>query len=156
MAEVRAKPVIDGKFWIVEDGSNKIGTLKKDETNRFIFVGTNGRREYNDIDTVKKTFGPNFFVTTPKQSTVTINEVHGYPTNCYPYNPVFDVKKKLPLFTKNESSKSVFCAGYYAIKFEKDWIKSFCPKLITIQRYEYLGPFKTDIEARQVISNAKR
>ena len=69
---------------------------------------------------------------------------------------MYDIKKKLPLFTKSDASKSVYCAGYYAIHFEKGWVKSFCPKLITIQRYEYKGPFKTDLELRQVLSNVNR
>jgi hypothetical protein len=69
---------------------------------------------------------------------------------------MFDVRKNLPLFTKSEKSKSVYCAGYYIIKFEKGWVKSFCPKLITIERYPYEGPFKTDIEMKQRLSNAKR
>ena len=70
---------------------------------------------------------------------------------------MWDLKKKLPLFTKSEKSKSVYCAGYYIIKFNKGWVKSFCPKLITIERYDYKGPFKTEIEMRQQLSieNAK-
>jgi hypothetical protein len=156
MAEIRAKAVIEGKFWIIEDGTNKVGTLKKDNTNRFVLSNVNGKTEYYDFDSVKHKFGPNFFVSPAKPTSVTINEVQGFPTSCYPFNSMFDIKNKLPLFTKKEASKSMFCAGYYTIKFEKGWVKSFCPKLITIQRYEYLGPFKTEIEARQVLSNAKR
>jgi hypothetical protein len=70
---------------------------------------------------------------------------------------MYDVKRKLPLFTKSSKSKSLYCAGYYTIKFEKGWVKSFCPKLITIERYEYRGPFKTELEMRTELSrvNAK-
>ena len=70
---------------------------------------------------------------------------------------MFDIKRRLPLFTKSEKSKSIYCAGYYIIKFNKGWVKSFCPKLITIERYKSKGPFKTDIEMRQQLSitNAK-
>jgi hypothetical protein len=68
---------------------------------------------------------------------------------------LFNIQKKLPLFTKSKSSKSLYCAGYYTIKFEKGWVKSFCPKLITIERYEYRGPFKTELEMRQALNNVK-
>ena len=84
-----------------------------------------------------------------------VREVYGFPTSCYPYNPMFNVQKKLPLFTKSGASKSLYCAGYYTIKFDKGWVKSFCPKLITIERYEYRGPFKTELEMKQALSNAK-
>jgi len=81
-------------------------------------------------------------------------EIYGFSTSCIPFNPMFDVKRKLPLFTKSKKSKSLYCAGYYIIRFEKGWVKSFCPKVITIERYEYKGPFKTEIEMRQELSNA--
>jgi hypothetical protein len=67
---------------------------------------------------------------------------------------MFDVKQRLALFTKSEKSKSLYCAGYFIIKFDKGWVKSFCPKLITVERYETKGPFKTDIEMRQELSKA--
>jgi len=40
-------------------------------------------------------------------------------------------------------SKSYFCAGYYLVKFANNWAKAYCPKLITLQRYEFQGPFRT-------------
>ena len=84
------------------------------------------------------------------------NEVHGYPTSVSPFNSMYDIKKKLPLFTKSEDSKSLYCAGYYVIKFDKGWVKSFCPKLITLQRYEYHGPFKTDLEMKYRLTHVSK
>jgi hypothetical protein len=80
--------------------------------------------------------------------------VHGYDTSCVPHNPLFDVKNKLPLFTKSPKSKSLYCAGYYIIRFEKGWVKSFCPKAITLERYKFKGPFKTNLEMRTELSKA--
>jgi hypothetical protein len=88
---------------------------------------------------------------TDDQNTKTI---HGFPTSVSPYNTMYDVKRKLPLFTKSDKSKSAYCAGYYIIEFEKGWVKSFCPKLITIERYNSKGPFKTELEMRQELSRA--
>ena len=83
-----------------------------------------------------------------------IKEIHGYPTSCQPFNDMYDIKQKLPLFTKSAKSKSLYCAGYYIIRFDKGWVKSFCPKLITIERYESKGPFKSEIEMKQELSKA--
>lgn len=155
--EIKAKAVIDGKFWIVENGVERIGTLQKDETNKFIFVNKSTKSVFKDVKSLEKQFGKNFFITAKaNKNDETVKEVYGYPTNCEPHNPMYDVKRKLPLFTKSDASKSVYCAGYYAIKFDKGWVRSFCPKLITIQRYENKGPFKTDLELRQVLSNVNR
>jgi hypothetical protein len=81
-------------------------------------------------------------------------DVHGYLCSQHPYNPMFDVKNQLPVYTKTPKSKSQFCAGYYVICFEKGWRKAYCPKMITLQRYEYKGPIKTKLEMQQVLNNA--
>jgi hypothetical protein len=47
------------------------------------------------------------------------------------------------VFTKGTKSKSFFCAGYYIVKFNNGWVKSYCPKLITLNRYPYAGPYPT-------------
>jgi hypothetical protein len=154
---IKAKPIVDGKFWIVEEDGEKIGTLHKKENNKFMLSAKGGEKYFNRKDDLTKVFGKDFFETKVKTqvSHTEVREVYGFPTSCYPYNPLFNVQKKLPLFTKSGASKSLYCAGYYTIKFDKGWVKSFCPKLITIERYEFRGPFKTELEMKQALANAK-
>lgn len=154
--DMKAKPIIDGKFWIVESGDSRVGTLQRDESNKFILVSNKQKAVYKDIKTLEKQFGKSFFVTAKSEQPKQSNEIYGFPTNSLPHNPMYDIKRKLPLFTKSDASKSIYCAGYYAIRFDKGWVRSFCPKLITIQRYEHKGPFKTELELRQVLSNVER
>ena len=153
----KAKPIVDGKFWIIEEDGEKIGTLHKKEDNKFMLSAKGAEKYFTKKDELTKLFGKEFFETKVKTtiSHQEIRDVHGYPTSCHPFNPMFNVQKRLPLFTKSASSKSLYCAGHYTIKFEKGWVKSFCPKLITIERYEHKGPFKTQIELKQVMSNVK-
>ena len=143
MTDIHAKPIVDGKFWIVEQGGTKIATLHKKENNKFVLSSTNGEVMFNKKQDLTKQFGEQFFlnsvkvkVTQPEE-----HECHGFPTMCAPFNSMYDVRRKLPLFTKSSQSKSLYCAGYYIIKFNKGWVKSFCPKAITIERYPYQGPF---------------
>jgi hypothetical protein len=156
--DIHAKPIIADKFWIVEENGEKIATLRKNEDNRFVMSNETGVKIYQTKVDLTKEFGKNFFtVKILKESNDALpNEVHGYTTSTSPHNPLYDVKRKLPLFTKSEDSKSLYCAGYYTIKFEKGWVKSFCPKLITLQRYPYKGPFKTELEMKQVLSNVSK
>jgi hypothetical protein len=153
MTEIHAKPIIDNKFWIVEENGNKIATLRKDES-RFVLSNENGIQIFPNKESITKHFGKDFFIVKIKKEAKTASalEVHGYPTSSKPHNSMYDVKKKLPLFTKSSDSKSLYCAGYYIIRFDKGWVKSHCPKLITLQRYEYKGPFKSEIEMRQALS----
>jgi hypothetical protein len=157
MTEIHAKPIVDGKFWIVEQDGNKIATLHKKENNKFVLSSTNGEVMFNKKQDLTKQFGEGFFLTSTKVKVTQAetHEVHGFPAMCVPYNSMYDVRRKLPLFTKSNQSKSLYCAGYYTIRFDKGWVKSFCPKLITIERYESKGPFKTEFEMKQVLANAK-
>lgn len=158
MTDIHAKPIVDGKFWIVEQGGEKIATLHKKENNKFVLSSTNGEVMFNKKEDLTKEFGKGFFLTSEKVKVTKAEEVkecHGFPTSCKPFNAMFDVQRRLPLFTKSNQSRSLYCAGYYIIKFDKGWVKSFCPKAITIERYPYKGPFKTEIEMKQVLANAK-
>lgn len=157
MTFIQAKPIIDDKFWIVEEEGVKIGTLRKNE-DKFVFSNETGIRIFDNKKSITEQFGKDFFVAKIIKEATNANpqEVHGFATSTSPHNAMYDIQKKLPLFTKSGDSKSLYCAGYYIIRFEKGWVKSFCPKLITLQRYEYKGPFKTDLEMKTMLSNANR
>lgn len=156
--DIHAKPIVEGKFWIVEKNGEKIGTLHKKENNRFVLNSSTGNSFFGKKEELVKAFGREFFQ--PKISAAValegLKEVHGYPASCRPFNAIYDVRKKLPLFTKSEQSKSLYCAGYYVIRFDKGWVKSFCPKLITVERYETKGPFTSELEMKMMLSNAKQ
>jgi len=158
MTDLHAKPIIDNKFWIVEKDGTKFATLRKNEDNKFIMSNEKGVRIYDTRKSLTDQFGKDFFIVKIVKEADNANplEVHGYPTSTEPHNAMYDIQKKLPLFTKSGDSKSLYCAGYYVIKFDKGWVKSFCPKKITLERYEYQGPFKTELEMRQRLSNVSR
>lgn len=157
MSEIYAKPIVDGKFWIIEQDGEKVATLHKKENNKFMLSNHDGEVWFNKKEELTSQFGPNFFLRSSKVkfSNIEPNECHGFPTSCKPYNAMYDVRRRLPLFTKSDQSKSLYCAGYYIIKFDKGWVKSFCPKAITIERYPSKGPYKTELEIKLVLSNAK-
>jgi hypothetical protein len=152
---INAKEIVKDKFWIVEDNGVRVGTLSISE-DQFMLSGTKGTRFFKTTRQLQKSFETNINWTKLDIVESSIKEVHGYPTSCEPFNNMYDVKRKLPLFTKSKKSKSLYCAGYYIIRFDKGWVKSFCPKLITVERYEFRGPFKTEILMRQELSCVNR
>lgn len=158
MTSFKAKPIIENKFWIIEEDGTKIATLRKNDDNRFVMSNETGVKIYDTKTELTKTFGKDFFIAkiVREANDSQPNEVHGYSTSVEPHNSMFDIKKKLPLFTKSADSKSLYCAGFYVIKFDKGWVKSFCPKLITLQRYPYKGPFKSELEMKQVLANVSK
>ena len=153
---LRAKPVLKDKFWIVENNGEKVGTMSYNDE-RYMFASAVETCFFDNTRQMKRKFGVNIEwgeATTNIESTEKSYEVHGFNTSVQPFNEMYDVKRRLPLFTKSEKSKSLYCAGYYIIHFDKGWVKSFCPKLITIERYESQGPFKTELEMKTALSKA--
>ena len=68
----------------------------------------------------------------------------------------FQIKKRLPIYTKTEKSKSQYCAGYYLLLLNNIWTKTFCPKSISVNRYQYLGPFKTETEMKAALASVNK
>lgn len=152
---MKLKVLLKDKFWIVEQEGEKVGTLAFDDE-KFVYSDPKGIQFFANKAQIKNNLGIDFRSTISlSDSSDTSLDVHGYPCSVRPYNTMFNVKSNLPLFTKSDKSKSLYCAGYYIIKFEKGWVKSFCPKLVTIERYQSQGPFKTDSEMKEALWNAK-
>ena len=155
---LKAKSVLKDKFWIVEEDDQRVGTLSWND-DRYMFSSLAETCFFDNTRQMKKKFGTEMIFVTNETNTTTVDKdkiVHGYPTSVTPFNSMYDVKRKLPLFTKSDKSKSMYCAGYYVICFEKGWVKSFCPKLITVERYDFKGPFKTELEMRQELSRVNK
>ena len=148
-----AKPVIQNKFWIIEMGGEKVATLQAGPDG-LVLCNKASRETFATIknltDKYKIVFDRGELAKAKDKAKVTLKlkdiTVHNFPCNLTPFNIVYDVKRKLPLFTKSEKSKSFYCAGFYVIKFENGWVRSFCPKSITLERYPFKGPFMTKVE----------
>ena len=148
--EFVAKPVLEDKFWILEDNGQKVGTIRSNENGVTLTVGKENH-SFKRLEELKQKMKVSFtgkeLVNKEKEE----YEVHGYACKTQPYNAIFDLKRKLPLYTKTEDSQSFFTAGYYCIEFENGWVPAFCPKLITLGRNNYLGPFKTKLEMTETL-----
>jgi hypothetical protein len=151
----KAKSIVDNKFWILESESGeRVGTIKVDRDRTSVII--DGRESnFNNISQAADTLDLTFVkkVTPAKKSSS--NEVYDFPTSTQPYNGLWNVQMRLPIYTKTNKSNSYHCAGYYIIRFGSGWVKSFCPKLITLQRYTFEGPFKskTEMQERLRIAN---
>jgi endo-alpha-1,4-polygalactosaminidase (GH114 family) len=119
---LRAKPVLKDKFWIVENNGEKVGTMSYNEEQRYMFSSAVETCFFDNTRQMKKRFGVDIewgdAVSTIENATKSY-EVHGYPTSVQPFNALYDVKQKLPLFTKSAKSKSLYCAGYYISSKER-------------------------------------
>lgn len=152
-----AKILIPEKEWLIQDHGSKVGTVAKIKKN-YVFLQKGHQLFIGGLDEVESQLGV-ALSTGPIRNIKTTDKnytIYEYPCRSKPFNPVYSVKKKLPLFAKSSKSKSQYCAGYYIISRRKGWATSFCPKLITIERYAYHGPFKTETEMKDMLSKVDR
>ena len=111
---IKAKSLVTDKFWIIEENGQKLGTLQKKDDNGWIFLGKKDQRqEYPTQESLYARFGSGIFsndITVPEikiQNSENEWHVHGYPCSQQPYNPMFDVQKQLPIYTKTPQSRKI-------------------------------------------------
>ena len=151
----QAKILIPDKEWLVKKNTTKLGSILKNKKGYF-FIRKGEKLKFNSLQEIESQLGIIDFEerlkTLKKESNNLSFSIYYFPCSNKPYNPVYSIKKKLPLYAKNSKSKSQYCAGYYIIKFAKGWTKAFCPKLITLERYPFKGPFKTENEMKDFLN----
>jgi len=138
---VTAKPIVKNKCWILRENDRKVGTVEKNK-NEFVVRMHNEQTDYKSIKTLKNLTNITF-EDAPEKKWAPEFQVNGFPTKWKPYNAVYNVKERLPIFTTKEKSKSWHAAGYYLITINGKCKMHFCPKLILLQRYHYRGPAKS-------------
>jgi len=151
--KLKAVEVISDKLWITYDEQGiKSGTLSK-QTDKFSWLKVDGDKvELGDSDVVLS-FS---FEGKAEMSSWHDQHVLGYPViKIETFNT--QEKDNLPCFTKTVGSSVFFAAGYYGINFDNGgWLDSFCPKLATLRKYEYIGPFKSETDMQIAIKRKGR
>jgi len=145
-----AKPVVKNQFWIVTDGTSKVGNVIADGSGFEVKLNGN-KKHFKNTSAIKKQTSIEFQTTKVEKNKkeIPFNE---YPTTKKVFNSMLDIKRKIHLFTKTSKSKCYHAAGWYVLCQGEEPTITFCPKYIFIQRYEYLGPFKTEDEAKKQIN----
>lgn len=139
---IEAKPIVKNKYWIIEDDGRKIGTVQAAEDG-VVLVQDNYRLKYPSIKVLGTAHNIRFVVGKRNQ-TKSVDSVYDYPCRGTPYNAIYDLRSRLPMYTTSRKSKSYYCAGYYLININQEWHTEFCPKRIILSRNTYLGPFRTE------------
>ena len=146
--------IIKDKFWILEDAGVKLGTIRKKDDSDFEVIIRNEGVEILSTDALTTKYGSS--ILEPKlvkriesvEYGKSIDEVLGYPCKHKGFNTVLkDIKgKQVPVYTKTETSKTLYAAGYYGLHFNGVWRNTYCVKLETLENYEFVGPFKSKSE----------
>lgn len=139
-----AKPIVKNQLWVVTDGRNKVGNVEFANNSYSVKLG--GREaKFDSTNSIEKIVSIEF--QRPVNDALTNLPYAVWPTTGKTYNNMFDIKRKLHVFTKTSKSKCYHVAGWFKINTIDGWQLLFCPKYIFIQRYEYKGPFLSEDEA---------
>ena len=142
-----ALPVVDKQYWILKENDRKVGNVEACDGGYQVKIN-NQIAQFKTIKLAARNanieFGPALKIIKPKTN---IDQIYDYPVTGRVYNPVWNVAQQLPVYTKTSKSKSWFAAGWYNVRKGRHWRTVLAPKLITLQRYPYQGPFYTQEEA---------
>ncbi len=150
MNKLVAKPVVNDQYWIVTDGTKKIGNIHLNNHNVYEVTLSGNRSVFTDKDELSKSVEIDFQSYAEEKKPE--QPYPEYPTTKHVYNSVMDIQKGLHLYTKTKKSKCFHAAGYFTVNFLTGSQVLFCPKYIFLQRYDYSGPFKTRDEAASINS----
>lgn len=149
---LKAKPIIKGEYWVVTDGERKVGNVISNGTEFAVKLNNKVERFDSTKEIEKKTHIE--FLKTIKTIEHKKPAFAVFPTTSGKiYNSFYDIKRKLHIFTKTAKSKCYYAAGWFALKQADEYETMFCPKYIFVQRYDYIGPFMTESEAKSSINN---
>ena len=142
-----AKPIVKDQFYILTQDDKKVGNIEA--TGDGFAVRINNKvMPFKTMAMIRKQVDIEFPAVGNKPNKEPASyQVQGYPSGSKVYNPSWNVQHKLPLYTKNRKSRSWFAAGWYQVKQRRTWAIVQSPKLITLERYPYQGPFYTKEEA---------
>lgn len=143
---LKVREVITDRFWIVDDRYGKVGTLR---------ACPDGYEFFDNRTSTKKILGSmDDFNVVSDQVQEGERIVDGFPTKDIPHPAEHP---DLPVYRKTAKGKAIYAAGYYIIRFEgMGWQWAFSPKLDTLNKYEYRGPFRTEWEMNLELKKHKR
>ena len=99
-----AKPILDGRFWILEEDGRKLGTICKQEDRRYMFSCDTGTMIFDNQRQLQSKFNGSWMwgstLDDIEESPKVLKEVsvYDYPSKFKAYNQIFDVQKKLTIF----------------------------------------------------------
>lgn len=158
---IQLKEITDNSWLVMtEKEQEKVGLLSANRIGQFTLLSKDGKVNFASEEEVREFFEEDIFNNILVSPLADAKEytVKGFPVD---FDSPFeadeeDVVSDLPLYTKTKTSKVFHCAGYYCIKFPKGWTSSFSPKFSTLQKYDFAGPYKTEMEMKTNLSIFKK
>lgn len=157
---IKLKPITKTAWLVINDtDDNRIGLLTEIR-NQYILMAAGEKQQFINRVEVNNFFNENVFdnVVEPNAEAAIKTDyfINGYPVDFENPNEVILKGNKLPLYSKKATSDVYYSAGYYCLDFPRNSMPAFCPKLSTLETYEYAGPFKSEMEMRSELTKRRK
>lgn len=159
---VKLKPITPTSWLVMGDNDGiedtRIGLLTETR-DQYVLMVKGEKQKFINRNAVNKFFNEDVFenvVNDIAHEGKTDYFINGYPVDFETPHEVFIKGSTLPLFSKKLTSEVYYSAGYYCLNFPKNWMPAFCPKLSTLNTYEYAGPFKSELEMRTALTRSRK
>lgn len=83
--------------------------------------------------------------------------ISGYPTDME--HPIIKDNHKeynIIQYSKTDNSDILYSPGYFCLNFPKQAMPAFCPKVSTLEKYTFSGPFTSKEEMNIELTNLRR
>jgi hypothetical protein len=97
MSETIARPIVNGKFWVIKQDEKKIGSVEKDNNGYFVTT-QQGNARFKTIKNLRDVTNI-AFEDDQERIKYPENQVNNFPTDVKPYNGVYNINTRLPIYT---------------------------------------------------------
>jgi hypothetical protein len=157
---VRLKTITNTSWLVIGDSEDVRLGLLTESRQKYILMIKGEKKHFLDRKEVNKYFNENVFenLIEPEVEDDIKKDcfINGFPIDFNKPIEVIIKGNKLPLYSKKASSEVYYSAGWYCLNFPKNWMQAFCPKLSTLEEYQYAGPFKTELEMRSQLVKLRK
>lgn len=156
----KLKPITE-KAWLVlaDEGLERIALLSEQRTN-YVLISKDAKTTFKSREEVNGFFSEDVFNNVMEDLSEPDVEyfIKGYPVD---FNKPFEADSEdkiseLPMYTKTATSDVTYVAGYFCLDFPKNWMPAYCPKLATLDKYGYKGPYKTEREMKFQLAKLRK
>ena len=155
----RLKSITETSWLVLTDTDERVGLLTTIK-DKYTLMVKNVKKNFTSRQEVNDFFEEDVFshiIEVEKEEDIKKDFfIKGFPVDFDSPCEIVIAGNTLPTFSKKSTSEIFYVAGYYCLNFPKNWMPAFCPKLTTLQTYEYLGPFKTEKEMRFILNKIRK
>lgn len=154
---MKIKQLTDKSWFLYTDNLEKIGIISN-QTSGYYILASSINEKFNNWEDLLNFFNiEKFDIIVEENENNDLFYIDGYPTDMeYPIIKDNHAEFNVIQYSKTENSEILYSPGYFCLHFPKQAMPAFCPKISTLEKYNFSGPFKSKEEMNIELTNLRR